>query len=207
MSAILANVFLVCFIVGLLLTLSSLIFGMDHGGHHDFHFFGGHGHADFGGHTDVHGGHHGDVNHDGSHGPSFFSYTGLLMFLTWFGGVGYMLNSRADGTLLVTLLGALFSGLVGATAVFLFLGKFLMRGETRMDPRDYYLPGTLARVTSLIRQGGTGEIVYVQGGTRKTAGARSESGGTYKQGEEVVIVRYEKGIAYVESVDNELSAG
>jgi hypothetical protein len=43
----------------------------------------------------------------------------------------------------------------------------------------------------------------VQGGARKTLGARSEEGGTHPQGEEVVVVRYEKGIAYVKSVADE----
>lgn len=214
MTTILANIFLVCFFVGLILTVLSLLFGMDS---HDAHFhMGGHdagGH--FGGHDMGHGGDagaghghghgHGDAGHgDAGHSVPFFSYNGIVMFLTWFGGVGYILNRNASGAVVLVLLGAISSGFAGAAVVFYFLRNFLLKGETRMRPADYYLPGTLARVCSAIPPDGTGEIVYVQGGTRKTVGARSDEGTQYKQGEEVLIVRYEKGIAYVRSVADEL---
>ena len=66
-----------------------------------------------------------------------------------------------------------------------------------MDPADYQMIGVLGRVTSGIREGGTGEIVYVQGGTRHAIGARSEDGAGIAKEEEVVVTRYEKGLAYV----------
>jgi membrane protein implicated in regulation of membrane protease activity len=212
-SAILANVFLGCFLVGFVLTTVSLIFGMDSGHHFHFgghdgfhgggHDLGGHGHA--GGHGGAHGHGHGHGGDSGSESQSlpFFSYYGIVMFVTWFGGIGYILNRNASATVLITLLGAIAAGFVGASIIFIFLGKFLLRGETRMNPADYYMPGTLGRITSAIREGGTGEITYVQAGARKSAGARSEDGVTHKQGEEVVIVRYDKGIAYVKSVASE----
>jgi hypothetical protein len=58
--------------------------------------------------------------------------------------------------------------------------------------------GVLGRVTSSIRAGGTGEIVYSQEGTRRVAGARSEQGAAIPKGAEVLVMRYEKGIAYVQ---------
>lgn len=48
-----------------------------------------------------------------------------------------------------------------------------------------------------IRVGGTGEIIFSQAGTRKTCGARSEDGAAVEKGSEVIVTRYEKGIAYV----------
>ena len=45
------------------------------------------------------------------------------------------------------------------------------------------------------------EIVYSQGGTRRVAGARGESGAAIPKGAEVVVTRYEKGIAYVRAWD------
>ena len=48
-----------------------------------------------------------------------------------------------------------------------------------------------------IREGGTGEIIYSQGGTRRTCGARAENGNAIVKGSEVVVTRYDKGIAYV----------
>lgn len=203
MNAILANVFLGCFLVGFILTAISFLFGAATG-HSHFHFggheggghlhFGGYGHA--GGH--IHG-HAGEGGSDGQNGLSIFNYSSAVMFLTWFGGVGMILNSETSGAVLVCLLGATLAGIVGAFIIFLFLGKLIADGNTRMDPTEYYMPGTLAKVTMPIRQGGTGEIVYTQGGARKSAAARTEDGSACNRGEEVVVVSYEKGVAYVKS--------
>ena len=66
-----------------------------------------------------------------------------------------------------------------------------------MEAADYEMVGVLGRVTVPIRPGGTGEVVYSQGGTRKSVGARRDDGGAIARGEEVVVTRYEGGIAYV----------
>ena len=57
--------------------------------------------------------------------------------------------------------------------------------------------GVLGRVTSTIRPDGVGELVYVRDGARKPAAARSEDGTHIGRGEEVIVTRYEKGLAYV----------
>jgi hypothetical protein len=57
--------------------------------------------------------------------------------------------------------------------------------------------GVLGKLSSPIRAGGTGELIYSQEGTRRVAGARSEDGAAIPKGIEVVVTRYEKGIAYV----------
>ena len=44
---------------------------------------------------------------------------------------------------------------------------------------------------------GTGEILFSLAGGRRVAGARSEDGRAIGKGVEIVIVRYEKGLAYV----------
>ena len=82
--------------------------------------------------------------------------------------------------------------------VFLFLTRVLMSREETMDPADYEMVGVLGRLSNPIREGGTGEIIYSQAGTRRTCGARSENGGALEKGAEVVVTRYEKGIAYVQ---------
>lgn len=67
-----------------------------------------------------------------------------------------------------------------------------------MDAADYEMVGVLGRTSLPIREtGGTGEIIYSQAGTRRTCGARSEDGGAIEKGTEVVVTRYDKGIAYV----------
>ena len=69
-----------------------------------------------------------------------------------------------------------------------------------MRRADYELPGTLASVTSGIREGGTGNP-YAQGGTRKCAAARADQGTAIAKGSEVVV-RFEQGIAYVRRWDD-----
>lgn len=89
------------------------------------------------------------------------------------------------------------SGLVGAAIIFWFLAKVLGRSEKNMDPMDYEMVGVLGHISSPIREGGTGELVFSQEGTRRTCGARSEEQCGIPKGVEVVVTRYEKGIAYV----------
>jgi hypothetical protein len=55
----------------------------------------------------------------------------------------------------------------------------------------------LGKLAVPIREGGTGELIYSQMGTRRVCGARSETGTAILKGTEVVVTRYEKGIAYV----------
>jgi hypothetical protein len=92
---------------------------------------------------------------------------------------------------------ALLSGLTGAGIIYLFLSKVLMSEEENLDPADYEMTGVLGKTSVPIRQGGTGEIIYSQAGTRKTCGARAEDGTAIEKGSEVIVIRYEKGIAYV----------
>jgi hypothetical protein len=44
-------------------------------------------------------------------------------------------------------------------------------------------------------------LIYSQDGTRKVSGARSEDGIAIAKGTEVVVTRYERGIAYVRPWD------
>ncbi len=92
---------------------------------------------------------------------------------------------------------SVISGLFGGGIVFLFLTKVLISQEENMDPADYEMVGVLGRVCSSIRTGGTGEIIYSQVGSRRVCGARSEDSSAIAKGSEVVVTRYEKGIAYV----------
>jgi hypothetical protein len=72
-----------------------------------------------------------------------------------------------------------------------------MSRESALDPADYDMVGVLGKLSIPIREGGTGELIYSQEGTRRVAGARSEEGVPIPKGAEVIVTRYEKGIAYV----------
>jgi hypothetical protein len=66
-----------------------------------------------------------------------------------------------------------------------------------MRSADYHMVGVLGRLTQPIRQGGVGELIYAQGRTRKSCGARSADGAAIEKGAEVVVTGYDRGIASV----------
>jgi len=125
-----------------------------------------------------------------------------MAFLAWFGGTGFLLTRYSDLWTVATFAVAMAGGLAAAAVVFLFLVKVLLAHETELDPADFDRTGVLGKVNVSIRAGGTGEIVFSQAGSRHAAGARSEDGRAVPKGTEVIITRYEKGIAYVRSYDD-----
>jgi hypothetical protein len=126
-----------------------------------------------------------------------FNFVSFAAFLARFGGTGYLLTRFWTMWFAMGLAIALLSGVTGAGIIYLFLSKVLMSEEENLDPADYEMAGVLGRTSVPIRQGGTGEIIYSQAGTRKTCGARAEDGTAIGKGSEVIVTRYEKGIAYV----------
>ena len=186
--------YLVCFVLGFCLSVLALVGGTFHlpVGHdaHGWHF-GTHGStADFG-----HGGAGPATGHGAGISP--FNFATLMAFLAWFGGMGYLLTGRGHLGELVVLGFSLLAGIAGSAVVFVFLTKVLLKHEQFLESADFEMTGVLGRVTVGIREGGTGEIVYSQAGTRRSAGARSESGAAIARGTEVVVTKYEKGIAFV----------
>ena len=205
-----ANFYLVCFAVGFCFSFFSFAFGGARTGKlHLPHF---HGHV--GGHAPMASGSGaqapGSVAHGqaagtalktgaqaDSGGVSPFNFITLTAFLAWFGGTGFLLTRYSGVWVGFGLLASITSGLIGGGIVFLFLTKVLISNEENMDPADYEMVGVLGRVSSSIRAGGTGEMVYTQMGTRRVCGARGEDGSAICKGTEVVVTRYDKGIAYV----------
>ena len=59
------------------------------------------------------------------------------------------------------------------------------------------MAGIFVKVSSPIRCNGVGEIIYLRDGARKILPARSDTGCAIARGDEVIVTRYEKGIAYV----------
>ncbi len=169
--------YLVCFIVGFLLSLVAFWSGRIHLHGHGVHAHGGHGHG-------------------GARAP-IFNYGTIAAFLAWFGGTGYLLTRYSSLWSLVGLGIAIVSGLGGAAVVFWFVFKVLLARERDLNPADYDMIGVLGRVTSAIRKDGTGEMVFSRDGARKIAYIRSDTGTPIGRGVEVVVTRYERGIAWV----------
>ncbi|MEO7651413.1 MAG: hypothetical protein ABIZ80_13190 [Bryobacteraceae bacterium] len=178
-----------CFLVGFLLTVLSFALGHMHFHHGDPHAHLGH-HAHHGGHGNGHGA-HGDVK------LPMFNFGTATAFLAWFGGSGFLLSRYTTMWMWWGFLLAVTIGSIGAAMVFWFVGKVLLGSEKDLNPADYELVGMLGRLSANIREGGTGEMIFSQEGSRRMVGARSEDGVPIPKGAEVVITRYEKGIAYV----------
>jgi len=177
-----ADLYLICFIVGFVLSVISAFggfFHMPHGHHGHIHFGHAHGHATG---ADV----------------SPFNFSTLTAFLAWFGGVGYLLTRFAGIWFWLAFLIAVAGGVAGAAIVFLFLVKVLLVHDKRLNAADYEMVGVFGSLTSAIREGGTGEISFSQAGVRRSASARSEDGAPIPKGTDVVVTRYDKGIAYVQ---------
>ena len=187
------SVFLGCFLFGFLMVLVSVVLGFAHlalpGGDNGFHI----------GHSTVRGHAHGHGSYGSDHrGLPLWNVSSLLAFLMWFGAAGYVAMRFADLAAMLALIPAVGFGIAGGLLVSAFLG-LVMRGETEMDPAQYRMEGTLARVTMSIPDGGVGEIVFSKGESRRSEGARSLNGRPIARGEEVVVVDYQRGIALVET--------
>jgi len=198
----LATFYLICFVVGFALSVLSFLMGVHLPGKFHLPHLGMHHGGDIHVHLPHAGGHaaHGGAAHAGAQAGGEVSpvnFVTLMAFLTWFGGVGYLLTRYSTLLGAFALLLAVLGGLGGAAIIFLFMAKVLAHPDENLDPADYEMVGTLGRLSVGIRAGGTGEIVYTQGGTRKSAAARSEDGSAIEKGSEVAVTRFEKGIAYV----------
>jgi len=190
--------YLICFALGLSLTLLSFagVFSHLHFGHFHWNF----GHA----HTGVHTGHvhtGGHTAHGGKGGIHPINGFTLAAFLGWFGGCGYLLERYANLLTPIVLGAATLAGLVGAAILFWFLAKVLLPHERELTAADTDVVGALGRVSGTIHQGGTGEIQFSQNGVRRFAIARSEAGVAIPRDVEVVVMRYEQGIAWVRRWD------
>jgi membrane protein implicated in regulation of membrane protease activity len=196
-----SDFYLTCFAIGFLLSAIAFISGgmrwhlhLPHFPHVGGHGVGGHGVGGHGsgGHAAGHGA---PAGHESPVSP--FNFVTLTAFLAWFGGTGFLVTRFSSVWFALGLLIALAAGTLGAAIVFLFLTRVLISREENMDAADYEMVGVLGRTSMPIRENGTGEIIYSQAGTRRTCGARSESGSAIEKGAEIMVARYEKGIAYV----------
>jgi membrane protein implicated in regulation of membrane protease activity len=167
----LADLYLFCFLVGFGLTVVAVFTGTHH--------------------VHVPGFHHVHSAHG-----SLFSFGNIAAFLTWFGGVGYLLTRFSGVWLWLSFTLALVGGVLGGAIIF-SISMRLMAQERPLDPADYEMVGVFGQLTSAIRDGGVGEMCYSQEGFRRSAAARSEDGRGLEKGTEVLVTRYEKGIAYV----------
>ena len=173
--------FVVCFVAGVGLSVVSFVSGLERVNVFD-HVFHGH-----------------RVHMRRGRRSSMINAAAITAFLTWFGGGGLLLERLTPWSLGLIIGGSVILGLAGGSLVNSVIGA-LARNESTAESLS--MTGVIARTTIPIRAGdGTGEIVFTHSGTRRVAGARSDDGRAIAKGIEVVVTRYEKGIAYVTTWD------
>ncbi len=180
--------YLTCFGAGLALSALAFVGGFAH--LHLGHFkVGGHGHG------------HGKA---GGHGPSHMSplngFT-VVAFLCWFGGTGYLLSHGHVFTWALVLGFSALSGAAGAGLVFWFTVKVMLPRERPLEPADTPIIGVLGRVSAPVPPGRVGEMLYSQNGARRSMPICADDGAAIARDAEIVVLRYERGIAYVRRWD------
>ena len=187
-----ADFYLVCFVVGFFLSLLMFLAG-------GLHFHLPHIHIHWPGlHAGAGGAHAGAGGHGERGGQaSPINPLTLTAFLAWFGGTGYLLSRHSTMWFFTALLISLLAGTGGAAVIYLFISHVLSSPDEALDPADFEMVGVLGKLSVRIREGGTGEMIYSQAGTRRVCAARSEDGSAILKGTEVVVTRYERGVAYV----------
>ena len=180
----LQTLYFVVFASGLSLCVLSLVSGFGH-----LHI----GHL----HRGAHGGHGAGAGHLGRALSGVNGFT-ILAFLTWFGGAGYLLERYSSWVASLILFLSVLFGVTGACLVWAVLFKVLLPHERLLTTEETAMAGVLGRVSGEIRTGnGIGEIIFSQMGARRATAARSDDGSALERGAEVVVVRYERGVAYV----------
>src|SRR5512140_548206 len=177
-----------CLALGLLFTIISAVAG---------HFFGGHdggGDVGTGGHAEA------GYGHSGVPGLSFFSPTVLACFVTAFGACGLILSKiEATRNVWVSAPISAVAGLVMAALAFLLFNFMFKQTQSSSESKVSSLVGQAASIVTPIPANGVGEICYVQGGSRYTAPARTETGTPVAAGKAVRITRIVGSQYYVDS--------
>jgi membrane-bound ClpP family serine protease len=169
-------IYIACLALGLLFTIVSAFTS---------HFFGGHdAHGDLGtgGHAES------GYDHSGVPGISFFSPTVLSCFVTAFGACGIILTKVGAPVWTSAPISAVAGATMAAIAFFLFNWMFRQL-QSSSESRVGSLAGMTASIITPIPENGVGQIAYVQGGSRYTASARTESGLPIAGGKLVRITR------------------
>jgi hypothetical protein len=185
------TLFVVCFIAGLGLSVVSFVSGLQHVTLFDNIFHG---------HRVLHLPN--AIRHAGvkrGKAGSMINAAAITAFLTWFGGGGLLLERLTPWSLPILIGGAIVVGLSGGALINSVINALARRESTA---ESLSMIGVIGKTVVPIRAGdGTGEIVFTHAGTRRVAGARSDQGRAIAKGTEVIVTRYEKGIAYVVTWD------
>ena len=188
--------YLICFVVGFAFTALSFLSGTLH-----FHFHFPHGHIHFGGQRSgparwSRAARPWQQATQGGHFP-FFNPMSIAVFLAWFGGTDTYWSIFATYGFLPDWGWHGWPGSPELAWCSCSSPSFSWPTISASTPLTLKWSACWARVSDTIRNGGTGEIIFEQLGARKACPARGDSGEEVQRDEEVVVTRYEHGVAYV----------
>lgn len=180
-SATATMVFFSIFLVGVIFSSFSLIFGSHSDTDHDF----GHDFSHDASHSSDHGG-----SHDGGGIAHFFSVgmlsiRGFALFATGFGGIGMLVQIRSGRPLFATVVGSI-AGYLFAFLMLLFV-KMMRAQETNSLIDTKSAVGTSGTVVISIPSNGIGEIRCIIAGVQMTKTAVSKTGEAIESGTRVRI--------------------
>ncbi|MEK7400058.1 MAG: NfeD family protein [Candidatus Poribacteria bacterium] len=199
-------VYFVLFLIGFCFAVISFI--LSSLGHFGGHLTGMDTHGiDSGGH-DIGTGQHDTSGHASSDlsdtNISPVSPITIAMFITAFGGVGFIFQQIPGGNLMLSLPLAFISGFVIAGAAFYILYRLFKATQANSNYSRESLLGLEAEVITSIPSDGLGEIAYITKGSRSNAPARSEEHNPIPTHSVVRMTRIVGNIFYVREIPEEL---
>lgn len=178
------TVFQVCFIVGVVLIVLSLFFSTF------LDAFGMEG-------LDL------DIDFLGNSIFIPISPTLFILFLTVFGGIGWILTGYiVFFPVFIEILIAVLSGLFVSIVIHLLVLRPLKKAQNTSTPDAKELVGLNAIVSETIFKDGFGEIRYVINGNSYVSPAKSTTGGEITVGKDVAICWIEDYVFYVANMED-----
>lgn len=185
-------VYIICMSLGILLSITALIFGSGHGAAHTPH-------GSFS-HSTVHIGHHGPSSQlqEGSSSTNvpLLNINALFAFLIGFGAAGLI----AYGILKVALLSLIPALAIGSLFWYIVrkLLSSMLKGQSKFLTTSLDdIIGVTGTVSSVISDQRVGEVIYtIEGGTRSIP-AKHKHSGEVPKGEIVVIISIVDGVAMI----------
>lgn len=143
-----------------------------------------------------------DGGGDGDGLLGFLSVATLSFAMAFFGLAGLGFGALGAASVL-TFMAAVVIGVLAATMNSRLM-RWLHHNSTSSDVADSDLEGTIADVTMPISSEHRGKIVLMKAGAREQMTATPVDGATIDSGEQVVIVRVERGVALVTPLGRDL---
>ena len=187
-------VYIICMSLGILLSISALIFGSGHGASHTPH-----GSFD---HATVHIAHHSPVSQEGTSGDNvpLLNINALFAFLIGFGAAGLIAYGMSKVALL-SLIPALVVGLLCWYVVRKILSAMLKGQSKFLTTSIDDIIGVTGTVSSVLSERRVGEVIYTIDGDTRAIPAKHKQNGEVQKGDNVVILGIVSGVAIVVKSD------